>query len=292
MSSYFPNTLRGGFGKALHDISCVQPGADCVDCSLGSRCAYGYLFRTPVPEDATMMRGYTHAPHPFVFRPPMNHSPMVQRDETINIDCVMVGDAVDYFPYIVFGLNRLGELGLGTDRVTFHIERAMGPEGETLYARDQDRPIRSPKLHAVTAELKTSDESSIRIHYRTPTRLRVNGRPLRRPDFGALVSAALRRLKLLCALHGAGTFDIDSERLATAAQSVECIADRTRWVDLERHSARQNQRVPIGGLIGAADFQGDVGPFLEILRLAANVHVGKKATAGHGFFEIEEGIRA
>ena len=71
-------TLRGGFGKALKDICCVHTGTKCPECLLGWRCAYGYLFETPVPPDSPMMRRYTHAPHPFVLRPPLDHSAQIE----------------------------------------------------------------------------------------------------------------------------------------------------------------------------------------------------------------------
>jgi len=41
LSPHIGTTLRGGFGKALREISCVHPGETCQGCPLGARCAYG-----------------------------------------------------------------------------------------------------------------------------------------------------------------------------------------------------------------------------------------------------------
>ena len=37
-----------------------------MDCLLRNQCIYSYVFETPVPDDAQMMRKYTVAPHPFI----------------------------------------------------------------------------------------------------------------------------------------------------------------------------------------------------------------------------------
>lgn len=288
MSAYVANTLRGGFGKALHDISCMQPSTKCRECLLGSRCAYGYLFETPIPPDATVMRNYTHAPHPFVFRPPVEHPSMVSEGTTMDLSLLLIGKGVSYFPFFVIGLLKLGELGLGADRVPFVIEEIRACNGDVLYAESAKGPVASPEPEAFTATVGCPREARFSIHYRTPTRLMTDGRILRRPAFGPLVSAALRRLQLLCAVHDEGEFNLDTAELARAAHDVRLTRDMTRWADKSRYSHRQDQCVPIGGLVGTAELSGDIGTFLPLLDLAAKVHIGKGTAFGHGRFQVEE----
>lgn len=76
VSRYWPNTLRGGFGMALRETSCVMERDTCGQCTLRRECAYGYLFETPIVASDAVMRLYTQAPHPFVIEavPPSDSS--------------------------------------------------------------------------------------------------------------------------------------------------------------------------------------------------------------------------
>jgi len=78
---------------------------------------------------------------------------------------------------------------------------------------------------------------------------------------------------------------------------------RTGWVDWERYSRRQRQRMNLGGLVGQATYEGDAStglstgastelstglrPFLPLLVLGELVHVGKACVFGNGWYELE-----
>ena len=49
---YKGSTLRGGFGSVFKETVCVVEHRDCSRCLLRTRCAFPYVFDTPVPEDA------------------------------------------------------------------------------------------------------------------------------------------------------------------------------------------------------------------------------------------------
>ncbi len=46
--------------------------------------------------------------------------------------------------------------------------------------------------------------------------------------------------------------------------------------------------MPMGGLVGTAEFTGDIGTFGPLLEVAGQVHVGRGTSFGHGFFSVEE----
>ena len=72
LPAYKGSTLRGAFGYAFKETVCVVEHRDCARCLLRTRCAYPYVFDTPVPEGSTRMRKYPQAPHPFVLLPPLD----------------------------------------------------------------------------------------------------------------------------------------------------------------------------------------------------------------------------
>ena len=74
--------------------------------------------------------------------------------------------------------------------------------------------------------------------------------------------------------------------LIEQARGVELAENHTGWVDWERYSTRQKQRMNLGGLIGEARYSGDLAPFLPLLALGELVHVGKACAFGNGLYRI------
>ncbi len=289
LSTHIGNTIRGGFGKALREISCVREDVSCAECVLGSRCAYGYLFETPATGALPVLKRYPYAPHPFILRPPAEHAWAVEEGTALVLSLVLVGRAYAYFPFVLFALMRLGELGLGSGRVRFEVEEVRSqPDGSVVYVGGQRGPLVPPLPQRVTASPGEERLGTLRVCYLTPLRLRVEERILRRPEFAPLVSAALRRLELLCRVHDEGDFALDAAELVRRAASVGVARDETYWEDKKRYSRRQASVMPMGGLRGSATFQGEVGTFAPLLALAGSVHVGKGTSFGHGFLRVEE----
>ncbi|NPV46797.1 MAG: CRISPR system precrRNA processing endoribonuclease RAMP protein Cas6 [Armatimonadetes bacterium] len=288
LSAYLGTTLRGGFGRALREVACANPSVQCRDCLLGWRCAYGYLFDTPITPHASLMRRYTHAPHPFVLRVLPGQQRSAGPDQDLKMTLLLFGRAAEYFPYVVFALQRLGEMGLGAERVPFEVNSITTPEGQLIYEGGKRQPLLPVAPVVLTATVGEPRSGRLGLHFRTPTRLRVEGQVLRQPDFAAILSAGLRRLELLCRVHGAGTYDVDAAPLVAQAREVKLVRDATSWRDHVRYSQRQGQNMPLGGLTGWAEFAGEVGQFASLLRLAGLVHIGKDTAFGHGFCEIEE----
>ena len=62
LPSYKGSTLRGGFGNAFKKVVCALKDKECSDCMLKERCVYSYVFETPPPADAKVMRKYLRSP--------------------------------------------------------------------------------------------------------------------------------------------------------------------------------------------------------------------------------------
>jgi CRISPR/Cas system endoribonuclease Cas6 (RAMP superfamily) len=73
------------------------------------------------------------------------------------------------------------------------------------------------------------------------------------------------------------------------AKTVKTVAKDLRWVEWERYSGRQDTTMLMGGFVGSARFQGDLGEFVPLLRLGELVHVGKGTVFGLGLFDLRRG---
>jgi hypothetical protein len=95
LPSYSGSTLRGGFGHAFRRVVCALKGKECKDCLLRDQCIYAYVFETPVPDDAQMMRKYTVAPHLFILEPSLNNQRTCEEGEEISFGLTLIGRAID-----------------------------------------------------------------------------------------------------------------------------------------------------------------------------------------------------
>ena len=294
---YKGSTLRGGFGLAFKEAVCVVEHRDCTRCLLRSRCAFPYVFDTPVPEDATRMRKYPAAPHPFVFLPPLEEKTLYRPSETLAFDLTLIGKGADFLPYFICTFERLGKGGgLGKGRGKFAVESVswLSPQGEEIVIYESGSKTLHNTFRSVTVRdlLQWSERSPgncLTIHFVTPTRLVYAEALALEPDFHVLIRVLLRRLSNLVYFHCGTELALDFRGLITAAEQIETTASELRWYDWERYSARQDARMKLGGFVGRVTYRGDLQPFLPLLRLGEVVHVGKGTSFGLGKYVIQEG---
>lgn len=150
---YKGSTLRGGFGSVFKETVCVVEHRDCARCLLRSRCAFPYVFDTPVPEDAARLRKYPAAPHPFVFLPPLEEKTLYRPGESLAFDLTLIGKGADFLPYFIYTFERLGERhGLGKGRGRFSVESVtwLSPQGEEVLICNGAEKILQNSFRSVT----------------------------------------------------------------------------------------------------------------------------------------------
>ena len=126
LPTYKGATLRDGFGVAFKDAVCVGEHRACERCLLRSRCAYPYVFDTPILERTTRLRKYPAAPHLFVFLPPPEEKTQYRAGETLTFDLTLIGKGAGYLPSFIYAFERLGRhRGLGKGRGRFSVEAVL-----------------------------------------------------------------------------------------------------------------------------------------------------------------------
>jgi hypothetical protein len=99
----------------------------------------------------------------------------------------------------------------------------------------------------------------------------------------------LRRAFLLDAVHCEGDWERNwelAQPLIELSSQVQLLRNETKWIDWDRYSTRQQQKMNLGGLLGRAVYQfpdeSSLACLLPVLELARWVHVGKATVFGHG----------
>jgi len=292
LPSYKGSTFRGGFGHAFRKVACPLRCRE--GCQMPKVCAYAYVFETPPPEGAEMLKKYPAAPHPFVIEPPLDPREPYEAGEVLQVGLVLIGRALDYLPYFIYAFDELGRIGIGKGRGRYRLEtvRAAGGEGagEVIYS-GETKTLKSPYpvLSGDDLVKETAPPTAVTLRFLTPTRLKFEERLTDDLAFHILLRNLLRRLSALSYFHCGKRLALDFRGLIERAGMVRVTARALRWFDWERYSHRQETKMKLGGFVGEITFQGALEEFWPFLRLGEWVHVGKGTTFGLGQYRIESG---
>ena len=316
------STFRGAVGKVLRKIVCSYgPKEDCQECLLKERCVYAYLFDTSPPIDTRALRNYQNIPRPFVIQPPLESKEHYKPGEIINLKLVLIGKAIDYFPYFVLVFREMGNEGLGKQRKSFQLKDIYSktPEGEKLIYDHKQNLIKSENLtyswedlieneyspfmqeekivteenrdysiqnHSNDSKIQSEDVNKVKIHFNSPVRLQDKGKLVQIPEFHILFRHLLRRVSSLYYFHQGSYLDIDYSNLVEKSYEVKLVENNTLWQDWERYSNHQRRKIPMGGLVGSIMYEGNLDDFLPWLRLGEEIHVGKNTVFGMGAYSL------
>ena len=294
---YKGNVFRSRFRYALRDITCMGDVDACeTACQFPDRCVYSRCFETPVPEDSPLLRGQTFVPHPFVLEPPRSGKLEYVSDDTLICDLILVGEAINLLPWMVFTFDQMGKkrIGLRGERGRCRLESV-----ESLPAREDDAPdtIYTAETQMLTGEgliLRPADVvaykdrhvvNGVEIDFRTPTSVKVAGRWTSDLRFEHFIRNLLRRIRLLSYFHCGEDLDVDAASLLKAADGVTH-ESHLRWFRSDRWSHRAGASVPMGGFIGKIRYRGDLTLFLPFIFVGAHLHIGHHTAFGYGQYRV------
>jgi hypothetical protein len=297
LSAFAGATLRGGFGHAFKRSVCLWQPGDCPRCLLRHRCVYPYVFETAPPPGGEKLRGISQIPRPYVIEANAGVAQTVAVGERCEFALVLIGRAIDDFPYFIRAFADLGEAGLGADGGRFVVAEvhAEGP-GRAACVYTAADGLRDADWQRVTAAAVVADPRAapagrrLAVEFLTPTRIRSDGAMCSEPTFQDLARALLRRLSSLCYFHCGGELDVDFRGLIDRAATVAVAGARVHWQRQGRFSGRQHRGIDMSGLVGRVDFEAaapqDWSPFLPLLLAGEWAHVGKGTVMGLGQYRV------
>lgn len=290
LPSFKGSTLRGAFGYAFKKAVCItrhQP--ECENCILTANCAYSYIFETPRPAGAEVMRKYEKVPHPFILRPPLTSERLIKKGQELSFGLVLIGRARDYLPYFVLVMEELAARGLGRERGKCSLLQVSDSQGSIIYSHENRELL--PAQSEIGANLISrigNPPDQLTIEFQTPLRLVRERKIIRKLTFQDLYRSLLRRLAILQRFHCDLTPEIDFRSLIDQAAAIETVTDETYWQESRRYSTRQKANMSTSGLIGRLTFSGDLKPFWPVLVLGTYINAGKNTSFGLGSYQIIE----
>jgi len=272
---YLGSAWRGAFGHSLRAQCCNTAMNTCGNCPRQQACNYTYLFETPTAGD-TSDGVNTNAPHPLILRPlPQNGS-----NKPYTVEVTLVGRARQMATLVAEAMYQAGLRGVGSRSTIFRLDTVQQHDGN----RWADYPV--PGTAPVTPPVPVD----VTLHFLTPLRLKQGNDLVRAENLNPtiLLLAIRQRIRRLGQYHSAGTGFVESHLPYLTPESEPAHSKELHWVELDRHSSRQQRSHKMGGLVGHISLSlHGLESFWPALWHGQYLHVGKLTTMGLGGYRIE-----
>lgn len=302
LPEYKGSTFRGGFGVAFKRIVCPLKGNECSGCMLVSSCVYARVFESMANEQPHPFGRVRTIPRPFIIEPPLEKNTVYNEGATIRFNLILIGKATEYLPYFIYTFETLGDIGIGKGRGKYILESVVDKTSGKLIYNHSTRNLQAhyeanihleKAIHNVLNSRYSKEPQRLTLRFLTPTRIKAQRKLTMDITFELLVKQLLRRLFLLWYFHCSDgknnkVHEKDFHKKAIElAKGVKTLGSGLQWVDWERYSHRQRQKLKLGGFTGQITYEGVIEPFLPFIRAAEVVHIGKGTTFGLGKFVAE-----
>ncbi len=260
-------------------MCCIAHQTKCPECMYNKTCAYAFLFETILEQSNAVIPGRDRASHPYAFTQGKQISGRTMQEYDFTI--TLFGKAIDYLPYIYAAFVRAGKNGLFKKRVPFEIQKILVEDKNILISPEQIDTTFSPKVFEYNSENASEKTGEILIELKTPLRFKVGGKYT--SDFSAndFMNCLFRRMNTLCSLYGSS--EIDKNYKYTPNETLKITDKNLHWSDTCHYSARQQNTMELGGVIGTFKISGTfIQSDLQPLNFARIANAGKNTNFGLG----------
>jgi len=280
---YKGSVFRGAFGWKFKKLTCVLKHLDdCKECILKKTCPYFNIFENKYYSEKPLLKTGSSIPHPFVLLPPLDGKRKFTKDETFEFELTIIGKWAQTLPYFLLTFQEIGKSGIGRHKSKFEIEAIYQGDKNILNKSDINFNIKEFNLN----DFLKSDAhiKSLFVECITPLRLMKKNKPLCDINFKDFYLSALRRCQLLLYYYDEKSIDelINVKKLNEIVDTIEVKNKTTYWYNWERYSNRQKKRISLSGIMGQIHFEGNISPFLPLLKFAETFHLGKNTVFGLG----------
>ena len=280
---YKGGLFRGGFGDYFRDLVCVTRAPICTGCPHLQTCAYSTVFETPVdPTRAAVLRKYPNAPHPFTLTPPLEERTCLPPGTAVDLAVTLIGRGIEHLPHFVRVFESMGADGHYGGRFRL---RSVSGQGRLVYDGATRRVVSAPPPWPL---VNGAGMRKVWLKFITPLRLRTEGRYNSRPNFLDIVQTLLRRIHLLSAIYGGGDGDSRwTHELLRVADGARTLRTAWRMYEWDRVSGRSGRRVPMDGVVGWLEAEGDLSELGVYLKAGEWLGVGNGTSMGLGRYRIK-----
>lgn len=269
-------TIRGGLGYAMKE-------------QLNHQHLYEQLFEE---QEGERIEGrYIAYNRPMIIRTGINRQKVYYKEDSYRFEMILFGPLIQAYQEIILSMESFGSAGIGKDKAPFYVKRVIAKtpgmnkiiydDGEWI---GQLAPFTWPQISTVFSKFPTK----IKLDFKTPLRLKVNGAYQQDVPFTCLVENIARRVKSILHYHQGVTLPTTFvEEMTQKAMEVEEVYRRFSRKSYKRYSTRQEKTVYLDGIEGFSIVKGAaLQELFPLLYIGQFLHVGKQSMFGLGQYDL------
>lgn len=250
--------FRGALGMALKRTVCVNPTYQCEGCFSAKECLY-----------------YEFYEEKNVFH--MFRLDIVLQPKSFDYSLYLFEEATRSLAYVLSAIQKAAEEeGYGKERKKMKIKQ-ISVSRQIVYDGKEFLPLSEPKPKYLILD---SFCPNIRLEFTMPLRIKENNTLARKKiALHTLVGNVHRRVSQL-----------KGEKPSPLGHKVQgdIVHSTLNFVEMKRHSNRQDKGMNMGGLKGSMDIEGLDEKSYEYLKIGEIIGVGKQTVFGLGSYTIKE----
>lgn len=297
---FFPlnpvNSFRGAMGYALRQISCFQKeNVDkyaCSNCCKVGNCAYALCYETNKSHLRinTNIFNSNEIPHLMNIDSGFPGNTLIKAGKSFSFYVRLLGNAVNVIPYIIVAAKKAAVIGIrdiAADLVSIIDEST----GKTIWSVQNDNIILPELENLIIQEpnCNNKEKCEIKLNFVTPVSFKnkKTGGITREPDFSRIIGSLMRRYTFFEATEGR-KLNWHFSEISELASKVKISGMNIETVSWERYSTRQEQRIPVSGVIGTVSYIGPILGFEDLLNAGDVLRCGRSVTLGQGRINIAQ----
>ena len=295
---FFPlnpvNTFRGAMGYALRHISCIQRKNDdkyaCKSCNLASNCAYALCYETNKEHLKTDIDNFKsfEIPHLMNIDSGFPGNKVVKSGGRYSFNIRLLGNAVTVAPYLIVAAQNAAMKGIRGSKAEL-VSIIDEFSGKIIWSKHGDNLV-LPEIDNFTISepnWKNTENCELKLNLVTPIAFKNKGKITREPDFNRIIGSLMRRYTFFEATEGR-KLNWHFSEISELASKVKISGMNIETVCWERYSTRQEQRIPVSGVIGTVNYIGPVAGFEELLNAGEILRCGRSITLGQGRINVAQ----
>ncbi len=248
------------------------------------------FFQPTVSDDPVARRKFQKPAPAFVITIPVMREKLFDAGDHLELEVLFIGTGIPLIHDYLRSLIHLGRLGLVAGEGLFEVTEVYSKESDHSegLAWRQKEPLESLTCTVLSLDWLLRKEcitKTLTVNYLTPTRLMVDGKPLRKPRFLQVFPFMLRRVTSMLYAHSGVEVLDDPANLLELVRDLEEVECKLYWHDWR--SLRGRHGLTIGGFTGETKLMGKaLEEVYWVFAVASLLGIGKGATYGAGRFVL------
>lgn len=287
LPDYAGSTLRGAFGHALMQLSGITKLDIDAKNPLFINSPYAQIFAPhDIPRAAMAMQLQNQIPVPYVIEAPLATGRTYREGESLAFDMVLTGGALAHLAVIILAWRRAFFRGIGNGDGTAELVSVanMNTQENSIYSEDEP-VIAAHNTQLIVPEFTVPQD--VHLQLLTPLRVQQQGKVLSPRELTASIflRQLIRRVTLQAQLQQPDVFPIEEIRHLNILANEVQDERRLQWLDWERFSSHQKQKMTLGGITGHLLLKAVPVELLPFIYVGQWLHLGKETAFGLGGYK-------